>query len=228
MLAMLGAHPDIYAIPVETGIFENEASPDCIREFFTEFHGAVHEKGARFLCEKTPRHIEWLELMRRTFPDARIVATVRDARDVVPSIENRGYDLEFSIERWNAHTGIVRAEIERGAPDFFAYRYEDLIADAPGVLEKVCAHIGVAYSPQMLEYYKSENDWFNARKRVETAGTNRREHRNLRNWQLHQPLMDRRGAWRGKISDDIIAKIEDRCADLMTYFGYAASAAAGG
>lgn len=225
MLAMLDAHPDIHGIAMETAAFRQKWKPEQIVAYFRDTHApAAREKGARILCEKTPKHIKHLKQIRAVFPDARIVVMVRDARDVVHSLTKRGLALDRAIWRWNEEDEIALAERDNAAPDTVVIRYEDLIADPAATLTRICAHIGVTFVPAMLDFHASERRWFEEAARPEDDDATRIQHRSLRDWQLHQPLMDRRGVWRDELPPETVQRIETECAPLMRAFGYLPSA----
>lgn len=218
--AMLGAHPLVYAIPRETRVFrENDDSRSAYLLFQRDYLPAALEKGATVLCEKTPRHIRRLGLMRETFPDARIVVIVRDARDVAASIKERTGSVDEAIRRWNRDNGIARREIERGRKDLFVVAYEDLIAAPEKTLAVISTHVGIEYHPNMLEFHKDERDWFGSNPKTGSDG-GFQGHGQLRNWQIHQPLMDRRGRWRTILSEAEARRVERQCRELMSFFGY--------
>jgi len=208
--AMLGAHPSVYAIPHETSAFIN-SDVDAARALFQrEYLPAALGNGATLLCEKTPLHVRRLPVVRKAFPGARIVVLVRDARDVTASIKERLGSLDEAILRWNRDNVIVRHEVERGRPDLIVVFYEELIAAPEKTLMAISAHVGVDYQPVMLEFHKDAREWF--------AGND--AHLRFRNWQIHQPLTDRRGRWVTILSEAEASRVEQECRALMSFFGY--------
>lgn len=219
LTAMLGAHKDIYSITEETRIFIKDGLSDSdIRRFFLENHAAkATQDGARFLCEKTPMHIHHLHRMRSVFPGASIIIPVRDPRDVALSIKTRTGDLKFGYERWLRDNAVVLREREQNTGDTFIFRYEDFMDDVQGTLVRICDHVGIPYDPAMMEYHQEKRTWFSDQTWTGAAG----EHVKLRNWQVNQPIMERRGRWRDLLTADEITAIEGATKDMMTAFGYA-------
>lgn len=230
MTAMLGAHPQIFSIYVETRVFMKAHKGEAgIRAFFDKWESSEEIGSADYLCEKTPQHIRRLDLIRRIYPDATIITPIRDARDVTLSIKLRKELLEEGITHWLKDNTIIRDRMEN-EKDIVPYRYEDLIDDPQAILTMLCEKIGVAFDPKMLEYHKDERDWWRAERRDEVESLYKSgepiagdKHRELRNWQLHQPILDRRARWRTGLTEDEVAEIEERCGELMQYFHYTLS-----
>lgn len=114
-------------------------------------------------AEKTPlnvRHIGWI-LDR--FPEARFVHVIRDGRDVACSMRehpdrqwtdagwvkvHRPLPLERYARRWVADTTAGIAH--RGHPRYLEVRYEDLVQDPAGTLERLLDALGEPFDPAIL------------------------------------------------------------------------------
>src|SRR3954465_6216802 len=108
---MLGTHPDVVTLPSETQLFtvgidvlaervqhgvvgststatvfmSRDAFLDAARDFCDAAFGGVADRldpAARRVLERSPNHVERLELIGAVYPDAWIVHIVRDGRDV--------------------------------------------------------------------------------------------------------------------------------------------------
>ncbi len=105
---------------------------------------------ATHVCEKTPTTVWRLPVLAQMYPDAAYVHVVRDGRDVAaslartwtggaePSIE----EIEGAAREWVEAVGAVR----RAAPSlrrFRRVRYEDLLEDPQGQLERLWRWIGL-------------------------------------------------------------------------------------
>ncbi len=89
------------------------------------------------------------------FPGARFIHLVRDPRDVAASLIEQGWAGNHftGARQWRE----VEEEWERSAPAIpperrIELRFEDLVADAPAALARLCAFIGVPYREEMLRY----------------------------------------------------------------------------
>jgi hypothetical protein len=215
---ILAAHPDIYVPLRETAAFCGHRWR-ARRTAAALLDEAVHS-GRAVLVEKTPRHIRHLGRIRAWAPGARLVMPVRDGRDVVASLKERHGDARAGERRWVEETGIVADQL--GKPDSLIYRYEDLVEDPERLVGKVCAFIGVEFRREIMDYHRTQRLWFGETKLRGDAGrTGEADQNARRNWQVNQPIVDRRGRWRGRITEaDFPRLLSGRGLRLMTLFGY--------
>ena len=89
------------------------------------------------------------------FGDVHVVFVLRDGRSCVRSkMRRKGFGVEDAVDRWRYSVVVHDALIGRPKTDIV--RFEDLLADPEGTLSPVCASLGVAWSPAMLEGTTSE------------------------------------------------------------------------
>jgi len=222
--AMLGSHGDIYSINEETYLFTRCVLNDSdIRAAFrTKYLPAAQEKGAKYICEKTPIHIGRLDRIRKVFAGAQIFVPVRDPRDVALSIKLRTGRLSDGYLRWIEDNSLVRRELEASAKDLFVFRYEDFIDDLPRTLSDICGRIGLSYDPAMLNYHQDKRPWFGV---DESSSSNsipppRAHNAQFRNWQIKQPIMERRGLWKANLTRAEINEVQRACEGMMKFYGY--------
>ena len=122
-------------------------------------HG-VEPAGKMFL-DKAPGGVDWLPLVARLFPEARVLFAVRDPRDVVLSCFLNNFQmnaLTFAFTRLEdtaaAYAAAMRlAHTSRQLLPLAVkeVRYESLIEDFSGELAKVCEFVGLEIEPQMTD-----------------------------------------------------------------------------
>ena len=105
--------------------------------------------------EKTPDHARYLPELLAACPDARIVYVLRDPRAVVASelALDRDWasdDPEVAAERWARCVAPWLAW--RDDRRVVTVRYEQLVREPRTVLTAVCAHVGLAFEPQLLDH----------------------------------------------------------------------------
>jgi hypothetical protein len=122
--------------------------------------------------EKTPAHIRWADTLMAWYPDARIVHMVRDPRAVYRSELKRrtanpgsppyrwlvrfpplmrAFVLLAVVESWAGAVADHRRLSRRYPGHYRAVRFEDLVRSPEVEIARVCAFLGVALEPAMLE-----------------------------------------------------------------------------
>ena len=104
-------------------------------------------------AEKTPRHLFYVEEIRRLFPNAKFIRIIRDPRDSIPSvIKNIGLSTSLVGEfyRW--------ASVYAKSDPFFrkdagsiTVRYEDLVENTAEEISSICEFLGEDFEPSMLD-----------------------------------------------------------------------------
>jgi hypothetical protein len=128
-----------------TGLFEKNAAGE----------------GKRRWGDKTPYYVLHLPKLLEWWPDAQIIHIIRDGRDVALSLFARKHDFGvyntyFAARYWEQYveTGHELGQaIDR--EQYLEVRYEDLIADQPGVLKAVCDFLGEEFSESVVDFKKS-------------------------------------------------------------------------
>lgn len=124
------------------------------------FQSALTRQGKMRIVEKTPPHRFWIPRIRNFFPEAKFIHVIRDGRDVSLSLLKR---RRWSKEKWIPRTlsGCARfwvesieiarqAEADLGAEYLTQVRYEDLVRDQPGELQRLLCFLGEGISPEQL------------------------------------------------------------------------------
>jgi hypothetical protein len=95
--------------------------------------------------DKTPLYMIEMPLLAALFPAARFVHIVRDPRDcALSSAAAWGNSLLRSAQEWADRVGKCRADGEAlDSERYVEVRYEDLLADLPGVLARLFDFLGV-------------------------------------------------------------------------------------
>jgi hypothetical protein len=114
------------------------------------------------VVDKFPLNIVVLPLIKRVFPDAKIIFALRDPRDVVLSCYQQRFTINaamaqfLELGRAGAYYDQVMSLFElcreRLALDVHQVRYEDVVADLDGAARALCAFLGVGFEAEMLNY----------------------------------------------------------------------------
>lgn len=167
------AHPDVAEVPSETHLFSHGIAPLLERFQFEERGsaevGRVYADRARLisavraLCdgvfeefveapatrvaERTPLHVYHLPLIAEVYPEARFVHIVRDGRDVARSLvaQEWGPDsISEAAEEWRSSVVAGRAGAAGLGGGVLEVRYEELLRDPRGGVERIYGHLGLA------------------------------------------------------------------------------------
>ena len=173
-------------------------------------------RGGKRVVDKLPLNVVELGLVRRLFPRAPVIVALRDPRDVVFSCFMQNFKINWAMGHCLTVEGTAKLYAAvmdlwlhyRADPGFgyLEYRYEDLVADAEGVVRRVIAYIGEPWDEAVLQYAKCAGERF-----VRTPSYA----------DVSQPLYDRSiGRWRNYARD--LAPVLPLLARFVEEFGYAA------
>lgn len=179
---MLDAHPGVVTTGEQSPlahvkqILESEGNyPDSLLDitadklaglrhaFFAFAEGQVTGGiNGRLLIDKMPLNIVDLGLIQFLFPDARVVVSLRDPRDVCLSCFMQNFDANAAMVNFTTLKSSVM--LYRRVMDLWLhyqrhsrlqwidYRYEDLIEDFESVVKDVTDFLGLPWDDQILDY----------------------------------------------------------------------------
>ncbi|MEM9544425.1 MAG: sulfotransferase [Bacteroidota bacterium] len=110
--------------------------------------------------DKDPRLLDYIEVIAKNFPSARILHIYRDPRDIVLSKTKADWSKSRSF--W-VHAMIGQAQISNGrkkgkqyfGDNFIELKYEELIDHPEEILKMICNKLGLEFEKQMLDYQRS-------------------------------------------------------------------------
>ena len=175
----------------------------------------AEDKGARMWGEKTPGHVLWLRQIHDLFPNAKIIVTVRDPRDVLVSYDDRWGGGRRETAFLMNTAALVRYYLRRCFDDpgfppdrFFTVKYEELTSRPVPLLKALCQFLEVDFQPSMVEFYEHSENWI---------ATDEAKHHTL----LKKPATTARvGRYRTALTPEQISSVEGFLADEMKTLGY--------
>lgn len=197
---------------------ESGSRAEFIDRFFDLY---ARVSGKQRWAEKSPRNVQVLDYVFRSFPRARFIHVIRDGRDVACSLrtfprhevvegelvplETRN-PLEPGIERWVSD--ITAALPYRTDHRYLEIRYEDVVADTRKTMQKVLEFVGEPWDEGVLRH--SEFD---------TAS--RDVTRFPQNPEATRPVTDESiGRWRQDFTPEEQERFKELAGDLLTKLGY--------
>lgn len=177
------------------------------------FAGEAQAAGCDRLFIKENHIHRYLPFLQRTFSNLQIVYLVRDPRDMALSWKNspilRG-DVVRAAGIWHEdqRQGLQVMGYLNAGVDVLQLRYEDLVSEPYGELERICAMLDLKPDPTMVEFHR-DGDAIRASGRSD-------------DWKnLERPLMRANfGKYRAGLTPAEIGYVEAVCGEVMTAFGY--------
>jgi hypothetical protein len=135
---------------------------EAIRADYWRRVNAETKVAGRLVVDKLPLNIIFLPLIRRVFPDAKIIFALRDPRDVVLSCYQQRFGMNAAMVQFldlrtaaSYYDRVMRLGFlcrEKLGLDIHEVRYEDVVADLETVARGVAQFLGLAFEPSMLSF----------------------------------------------------------------------------
>lgn len=154
------------------------------------FRSKLQEAGKNIWVEKTPSNLYGMPAFLERYPGGRGIVVLRDGRDVVCSLLKRGFGFARAAAIWVLEAAMTQALSKH--PRVHLVRYEDLVADAQGTLQRVMDFLQIEASIEQLL------DFQNSRRAREDATVR------LPSWKnspQHAISASSVGNWRAELSD---------------------------
>lgn len=173
------------------------------------------ERKKLIVGEKTPRHMLHVPDILDAYPDAKIISLFRDPRAKAYSEIKAQFgspSVLVSTQRWKKYVRVhEQLQQELDKKQYLMLRYSDLIADAEGVLQKICDFLNVSFEKQMLNYYDRDETGF-------ADGETSWKKRTLK------PIQKNRNEdWKSALTNWQIALIENTAGDYLKKMNFKTS-----
>jgi Sulfotransferase family len=123
--------------------------------------------------DKSPSYIDHVPTILRTYPKARFIHIIRDARDYALSIHKAWRkNMLRAAQRWNDGIAAARLDFVSNQALVLEIRYEDLLAQPEQTLHLCCEFLGVSFDPAMLKMQVAPENLGDARGARELVASN--------------------------------------------------------
>lgn len=202
MLRILGNHKDLFSINRETKAFQgNYPKMSEVHEWNIE----TKNKNKLRWVEKTPKHIRNIGRLLKIFPQAKIIVMQRDGRDVTVSIRQRSGNSEEALKRWVKDNNYSLNYLADSR--VIAVKLEEFTDNPEDSLKKICDHLEINYSKELLDYNKKKFTYDN-NDPEKTDNRSGDDHIKNRVWQVNQPLFKDTSKWKSLATDDELEMFE--------------------
>lgn len=110
--------------------------------------------------EKTPYNLFFIGSILEDFPNAQFIYITRDGRDASADYIESSFgptNIYSAANVWKLCMNAVKPWREKlGADQWFDISYEELVREPEKVLRAACDFLGEDYSPEMMEFHKSD------------------------------------------------------------------------
>ncbi|WP_305785950.1 sulfotransferase family protein [Symbioplanes lichenis] len=118
---------------------------------------ALRDSGKKMLVEKTPNLVFQWARVAQAFPDAKFIYLLRHPASILDSWQRARTTQTFDEAVASVTKYLTALHEARTSLPGHTVRYEDLTGDPAGEARKICAYLGVAYEPAMVEYGKADH-----------------------------------------------------------------------
>ena len=161
LLSIVSAHPQIFTIPEELGMFNRSLQkngdivPERIDRLYRYLLFNKIPSDARLWCEKTPRNVRYIAKIDRYFKGRfKFIHIIRDARDVVlsrhPSEPERYW---VAPNRWVRDVSAGLEYFEH--PKVLTVFYEKLILDFEKTIKTICEFLEIPVTSEILNWHEN-------------------------------------------------------------------------
>jgi hypothetical protein len=186
------------------------------------------QRGKSRWGDKTPVHVEYMDVLAEALPEARFVHIVRDGRGVAASWRGLAFapgdgSIEAIATAWS--TGVEAAQrMGAGLPHYREVRYEQLVDDPEATLRELCDFLELPFDGAMLRAHEHAPERLGEVASIKAAGgVHRLPDGDLRPFELtlHPPDAGRAEAWRNELTGDEVARFEAIAGSALAARGYA-------
>jgi hypothetical protein len=207
----------------EQELFNNVARNDALGLYMYPYYKGMEARGARRVIIKEHQAWRLASFVLEPFPDAKIIAQVRDPRGHAASCKKLGRlysayhgSVQRAAKMWtNDTSGALQLRETLGENVVRIHRYEDLVREPRETLIGICKFLDLPWDESMLEFYTAQQA---AKKRLSN-----KYRQNM--WaNLDRPVTARSvKQWTKVLRPCEVRTVEREAGDLLDKFGYEAS-----
>lgn len=183
--------------------------PELILFLVKTYAAGVEQPGADIWVDHTPANCSFAVTLAELFPEAKFIHIVRDGRAVASSLMAlpwKFHNARKVSDYWVKKVGQgLAAESHFGPDRCVRVKYEDLVAEPEGVLQKLSAFAGLDYQPQM----------------VTGSGFAVPDYTVKEHALVGKPADPQRiNAWEGRLKQRDVEIFENNSGNMLAYLGY--------
>ena len=165
-----------------------------LSQMIKDFSNQAKISGAKFILEKTPRHIWHIDYIRRVQISPRFIVTTRDGREVIASLYERLGDFEASCQRYLDDSFMSLRQLDMN--DTRLIKLEQFSTEPRQELAAVFKWLGLRFEEGVLDYHKQPISWNLINSGDKSDNTS---HDLKRNMQVNSELAPAKSHWRERL-----------------------------
>ena len=209
LLSILSNHPRFFTVVPESYIFhKNEYFRSKLLRLWVH-HAYSNRKHA--ILEKTPSHCLKIKIILKTFYKPKVIAVIRDGRDVCCSLKKRDSHFINGFNRWiSENTELVKY---LNSKNIIQVRYEDFVKDPVNIINIISSFIDEDIDINVINNTKFGKKNFHKGDSV---------HARRRNYQTNQNIKDFSGIWNDQLTtkEKDIFRSSEKAQYLLSFFNY--------
>ena len=209
LLSILSNSEIFYTIKSESYIFHKNKL-NLAKELRLWVHNAYNKRKTSIL-EKTPSHCLKINDILKTFHDPKIIAIVRDGRDVSLSIKKRSGNFKSGLHRWVTENNILKKSLPH--KNVLLLKYEEFVANPVETIKTIGSFTKLNISTDII------NNKNYSHKQFYNGSIKHSFHEYRRNLQINQEIKDYSGQWKTGLSssEKLIFENNHDARDLMIF-----------
>lgn len=148
----------------EEELLDNVARNDAVGLYMYPYHKGMDARGASRVMIKEHQGWRLAPFMLTAFPNAKIIAQVRDPRGHAASCKKLGKlyvayhgSIQRAAQMWTHDaSGAVKLQEALGENVVRIHRYEDLVSQPRETLQAICKFLDLPWDEAMLEFYRAQ------------------------------------------------------------------------
>jgi tetratricopeptide (TPR) repeat protein len=131
-------------------------------EYWRQVEAEAGDLAGKLVIDKLPLNIVVLPLIKRVFPDAKIILALRDPRDVILSCYQQRFGMNAAMAQFlqldtaATYYDLIMNLLEtcraRLALTLHQVRYEDVVGDLEAAARALTSFLGLEFEPAMLSF----------------------------------------------------------------------------
>lgn len=209
LLSILSNHPRFFTVIPESYIFhKNEYFRSKLLRLWVH-HAYSNTK--HVILEKTPSHCLKIKIILKTFLKPKIIAVIRDGRDVCCSLKKRDNIFINGFNRWIFENTELIKYLD--SKNIILVRYEDFVKNPENIINKISIFLDEDIDLNVINNTKFGKKNFH-------KGDS--DHARRRNKQTNQNIKDFSGIWNNQLTtkEKNLFKSSNEAQYLLSFFNY--------